>query len=380
MKLIAKTFYGLENVLAEELEKLGGKDISVANRAVTFSGNERILYRVNYHSRLALSVLKVISEFRLRSADDLYRAGMKLNWSAYMSNRNSFAVVPVINSEYFKHTGFAALKLKDSIADSFRHSTGSRPSVNTDSPDILINLHISHDRATVSLDSSGEPLFKRGYRKHSSEAPLNEVLAAGMIKLSGWDQKTSFIDPMCGSGTLPVEAAMMASGVPAGAFRESFGFMKWPDFSPESFEEEKKHASGELSEVVPEISGFDISGKAIEMSLINSKSAGVDRLIRFETSDFREAQIQGEESIVIMNPPYGERLSDGDTVKLYGEIGSILKHKFPGSSAWIISPNREALKNVGLKPVKKITLFNGSLECLFLKYELYKGSKRGVNQ
>ena len=274
MKFVAKTLFGLEKVLAEELAILGAKSISQANRAVLFEGDIRLLYRVNYMLRTALSVLMPVKEFWIKSADDLYRKCMQIEWDNYMDVGNTFSVTPVVQSQIFNHTGYAGLRLKDAVADYFRKLSGKRPSVDNENPDILINLHISNDKVTVSLDSSLIPLFKRGYRKEQAAAPLNEVLAAGMLLISGWNGSKDLIDPMCGSGTIPIEAGLIACNVPAGRFRKSFGFQKWKGYDPEIFRVTREEGDSGIRKSPVRISGYDISEIAVKQAVKNVGSAG----------------------------------------------------------------------------------------------------------
>jgi putative N6-adenine-specific DNA methylase len=380
MKFIAKTLFGLEKVVAEEIKALGGTGISIANRAVLFSGEMPLLYTVNYMSRTALSVLLEISSFNIKSADDLYSGIMKIGWDRYMDIDDTFSVVPVVNSDIFNHTGFAALKAKDAIADYFRKKGGKRPSVNNSTPDILINLHISHNRVTVSIDSSQEPLFRRGYRSATVAAPLNEVLAAGMLLLSGWKADRDLIDPMCGSGTIAIEAGLIACSVPPGMFRKSFGFERWKDFDGRLFELLREKYDSRISKSLScRIRCSDISADAVNSARINISNAGLEDVIAPSELDFRDIKPDAPGGTVFINPPYGERLSQGETNEIYGMIGTTLKHNFPGFSAWLISSNRESLKYIGLKPSAKHILFNGALECLFERFDMYDGSRRFRN-
>ena len=376
MKFVAKTLFGLEKVLADELTILGAEEIFQANRAVLFTGDMPLLYKVNYMSRTALSVLMPIGEFWIKSSDDLYRKGMKIDWENYMDADNSFSVVPVIQSQLFNHTGYAGLKLKDAIADYFRNINGRRPSVDPANPDILINLHISNEKVTVSLDSSSIPLFKRGYRQEQAAAPLNEVLAAGMLLISGWNVSSDLIDPMCGSGTIPIEAGLIACNIPAGKFRKFFGFQKWKSYDPGIFSQIVADGEAGIRDSPVKISGFDISEPAISQAVKNVKSAGLNKNISLDISDFTTLKVSDNDGVVFINPPYGERLLPDETDNLYNVIGTTLKHNFAGYTAWIISSNRESLKHIGLKPKEKHILYNGSLECSFNKYELYQGSKK----
>lgn len=376
MKIVGKTLYGLEDILASELRSLGARDVSVLNRAVIFEGDKRLLYKVNYCSRTALSFLMPVSEFRIKSKEDLYNGALKADWSRFLDEGKTFAVAPVVNSPLFAHTGYAGLLLKDAVADYFRNKTGYRPSVDTNNPDLLINLHISNNVVTISLDSSVVPLFKRGYRQEQAVAPLNEVLAAGVIMLSGWNGNVPLLDPMCGSGTIPIEAAMIACNIPPGKFRQFFGFQRWRDYDKDLFEQirEESEKLVRLSPVT--INGSDISEEAAAMARTNVGRAGLNEVVSVSVADFKDLTHSGNECSLFLNPPYGMRIRPEEIDSLYGMIGSTLKHVFSGTTAWIISSNKESLKHVGLKPSLKYTLFNGALECQLLKYELYQGSKK----
>jgi len=378
MKIVAKTLYGLEQVLADELNSLGCRDIVIANRAVIFTGDMKTLYTVNYMVRTALSFLVTIKEFRINSADDLYRKSLHIDWEEFTNADKTFLVNAVVNSRFFNHSGFAALKLKDAVADHFRNTAGRRPDVDTGNPEILINLHISNDLVTVSLDSSGLPLFKRGYRLEQGVAPLNEVLAAGMLMLSGWDAKSDLTDPMCGSGTISIEAAMIATNTPSGKFRKSFGFQNWIRYDADLFQKISELGNSAVRESIVRIHASDISEVAVNLSSRNIINAGVSNSVSLDVADFGTLKADSDRGYLIINPPYGERFETDEEYSIYNMIGSTLKHSFPGHIAWIISSNIEALKHVGLKPAKKHILFNGSLECLFLKYELYQGSHKAV--
>jgi putative N6-adenine-specific DNA methylase len=376
MKFVAKTLYGLEKVLSEELIGLGADDVQAVNRAVMFQGDKKLLYKVNYCSRTALSVLMPIADFKIRSKDDLYKGGLNIEWDRFIDPEDTFAIAPVINSPHFDHTGYAALILKDAVADYFRTKSGRRPSVDTNDPGILINLHISNDIVTVSLDSSVIPLFKRGYRKEQSVAPLNEVLASGILLLSGWNASVSLTDPMCGSGTIPVEAGMIACKIPSGKFRQFFGFQRWNDFDEDLFEKVKSEADSQIVHSNVEISGSDISEHAVNQARANIAGAGLGDVISVKVSDFKDLKAVDNNGFVFLNPPYGQRLKPDEIDLVYSMIGTTLKHNFPGVTAWLITSNKESLKKVGLKPREKHTLFNGALECILLKYEMYSGSKK----
>jgi putative N6-adenine-specific DNA methylase len=376
MRFVAKTLFGLEKVLAQELAMLGAEEISLANRAVLFVGDLSLLYKVNYMSRTALSVLMPIKEFWIKSADDLYRKCMQIEWDKYMDVDNTFSVTPVIQSTIFNHTGYAGLKLKDAVADYFRKVSEKRPSVDHSNPDIQINLHISNEKVTVSLDSSAIPLFKRGYRQEQAAAPLNEVLAAGMLLIAGWNGTSDLVDPMCGSGTIPIEAGLIACNIPAGKFRKSFGFQKWKGYDNKIFNKVQDEGNAGIRKSVVRISGYDISELAIKQAVRNVNYAGLTDSIYLAESDFRMLKLAETEGVIFINPPYGERLLPEETDSLYSMIGTVLKHNFNGYLAWIISSNKESLKHIGLKPKEKYILFNGSLECSFNKYELYQGSRK----
>jgi putative N6-adenine-specific DNA methylase len=376
MKIIAKTLYGLEQVLADELGSLGCKDIIVANRAVIFSGDLKTLYMVNYMARTALSFLVTIKEFRINSADDLYQKCLRIDWEEYMDAGKTFSVTAVVNSRFFNHSGFAALKLKDAVADFFRNKTGKRPNVDASDPEIIINLHLSNELVTISLDSSGIPLFKRGYRQEQGIAPLNEVLAAGMLALSGWDAKSDLTDPMCGSGTIPVEAALIATNTPPGKFRKAFGFQRWKKYDATTFTDVAERANAGIRESAIKIHASDISEVAVNQSSKNIHNAGVTSSVSLNVADFSTLNAGTDKGFLIINPPYGERMNTDEEYSVYSMIGSTLKHNYPGHVAWIISSNAEALKHVGLKPSKKLALYNGSLECFFLRYDLYQGSHK----
>ncbi len=378
MKFLAKTLFGLEKVLADELKALGAKEIEPANRAVHFIGDIPLLYKANYTLRTALSVLMPIKEFWIRSADDLYRKCAQIRWDEYMEIDNTFSVSPVVQSQHFNHTGYAGLKLKDAVADYFRNIYGKRPSVNPANPDIVINLHISNEKVTVSLDSSSIPLFKRGYRQEQAAAPLNEVLAAGILLISGWNASTNLVDPMCGSGTIPIEAGLIACNIPSGRCRKFFGFQKWKGYDPDVFRMIVKEGEDSIRKSPVVISGSDISETAIAQARSNVSHAGLKDNISLVISDFSTLKIFDNKGVIFINPPYGERLLPEETDSLYSMIGTTLKHNFHGYTAWIISSNKGSLKHIGLKPKEKHLLYNGALECSFNKYELYSGSRKST--
>ena len=376
MKFTAKTLFGLEGILADELVSLGARNVQPANRAVLFEGSKELMYLVNYRSFLTISVLRVVNDFNIKSKDDLYRYATETEWERFMGVDNTFAVTTAVNSDIFDHSGYPGLVVKDAIADRFRNISGKRPSVDTTDPDLVINLHISQNRATLSLDSSGVPLYRRGYRKVQGTAPLNEVLAAGIIRLSGWNPSLPLIDPMCGSGTILIEAGLMAAGIAPGSFRSSFGFMRWNDFDELLYKKVISESTDTIQNAEFDISGYDISEIAVEHALINIENAGLAEKIKVLQTDFRELKGKDKTGFIIMNPPYGERLISADIEEIYKMTGSVLKHNFPGNKAFIITTTKEHLNNVGLKPSVKHNLYNGQLECILAGYDLFSGPRR----
>ncbi len=375
--MIAKTLFGFEDLLVEELKELGAKDIVKLNRAVAFSGNKRTMYLANYHLRTAIKILKPIDQFKVRNENDLYRKIQEIDWEDYLNNDKTFAIDATTHGDLFTHSKYVALKAKDAIVDQFRENTGERPSIDTEEPDLRLSIHIADNLCTLSLDSTGHSMGKRGYKRKQVFAPLSEVLAAGLVKLSAWDLKTDFIDPMCGSGTIPIEAALIAYNIAPGKFRH-FTFQYWDDFDDELYEKIKKEATEKEKISGPKIYCWDKDKKANEITHENAVRAGVRDYIEIKRQDFLDSQEYDSPAHIVFNPPYGERLEeDEDMNELYGELGTHLKHKYNGSDAWILSANMRALKFVGLRPSRKIKLFNGPLECRFAKFELYKGSKKG---
>ena len=371
-KLIAKTFSGLENVLAEELKEIGAKNITLGNRVVYYEGNLEIIYKSNYFVRTAIRILKEIEHFQFKNIDQFYLKSKKIRWKDYLRIDQNFAInSTVINSKEFRNSMFASLRVKDAIADYFREITGKRPNVDTQNPDIIISVHIQKDTCTLSIDSSGESLHKRGYRIKQGDAPLNEVLAAGMILIAGWKGETDFIDPMCGSGTLPIEAAFIAQNIPPGKFRKNYAFENWNDYDESLWEKVK--GSSVKKDFKKTIYASDINGSNLLNAQMNARRALVFNKIKFNKSDFKDLDISAQNATILINPPYGERLKEDNLNELYAMIGTRLKHHFPGNSAWVLSSSMESLKFVGLKPSTKMDLFNGSLKCKFNNYKLFKG-------
>lgn len=371
-EIIAKTFQELEDVLAEELLQLGAENIEIGRRMVSFTGDQALLYKANLCCRTALRILKPIYTFTALNTDEVYDRIKEVQWEKFLTPDQTFSIDSVVYSEEFKHSKFVTYRVKDAIADYFNEKYGKRPSVRLNNADIILNLHIAQNRCTLSLDSSGESLHKRGYRVAQNEAPLNEVLAAGMILKTGWRGESNFIDPMCGSGTLLVEAALIACNIAPGVYRQSFAFEKWKDFDEELFESIFNDDSQER-EFAYKIYGSDISPRAVQMARDNVKSAGVARYVELSVLPFQKYEQAPEKGILITNPPYGERISSPDLFGLYQMIGERLKHVFKGYDAWIISYHDECFDKIGLKPAARIMLMNGALECEFRKYEIFDG-------
>lgn len=389
--MLAKTFKGLEQVLAQELIELGANDVQIERRAVSFKGDKALLYRANLCLRTASRVLVPVAQgqlklkngtSKLKPEDWLYELVKAVNWSLYMTENTTFAIDATVYSETFRNSRFVTYRVKDAVADYWQERAGKRPNVKVTDPELYINVHIGAERVTVSLDSSGESLHKRGYRVANTEAPINEALAAGMLLLAGWKGQSDFYDPMCGSGTIPIEAALIARNIAPGVFRQSFAFEKWLDFDAELWSEIYNDDSHER-EFHHKIYGSDASFYAIQQATKNVKSAGVQRDVELKQIRLEEiiAPFSGKEMsnaspLVMLNPPYGERLaSNKDMELLYGKIGTALKHQFAGSTAWIISSNEAAMKCIGLKPSKKLHLLNGELDCQFNRYDLFAGKR-----
>ena len=404
---VAKTFKGLEEVLAQELIELGANEVQMERRAVSYKGDKAMLYRANLCLRTALRVLvpirveslKVKNERSRKTKvesrkpeDQVYEIAKSVKWEQYMTKDSTFAIDATVYSESLRNSRFVTYRVKDAIADYWTEKTGKRPNVNTEDPDVRINVHIANETVTVSLDSSGESLHKRGYRVATTEAPISEVLAAGMLLIAGWKGQCDLYDPMCGSGTIPIEAALIARNIAPGVFRKSFAFEKWPDFDEELWSEIYNDDSKER-DFAHKIYGSDASFYAVQQATKNVKSAGVQKDVELRQIRLEELKVESlelkevesrktaslkveSEKIVMINPPYGERLaSNKDMEELYGKIGTALKHQFTGATAWIISSNEAAMKCIGLKPSKKMRLLNGELDCQFNKYELFAGKR-----
>ena len=377
--MLAKTFKGLEQVLATELVQLGANNVQVERRAVSFTGDKRMLYTANMCLRTASRVLVPILSFKAQKADDIYEQVKALDWSQYMTVKTTFQIDATVYSDYFRHSQFVTYRVKDAIVDYWMERENQRPSVKLEGADLYLNVHIAGDRVTLSLDSSGESLHKRGYRVANTQAPINEALAAGMLLLAGWNGQSDFYDPMCGSGTLLIEAALIARNIAPGVYRQGFAFEKWADFDADLWDEVYNDDSRER-EFKHKIYGSDAGFYAVQAATKNIQSASLQRDIevkQIRVEELRLADTNTEGALVMINPPYGERLSqDKNVLRLYQDMGTALKHQFSGATAWVISSNEEALKCIGLRPAKKIHLVNGDLECLFNKYELFKGDRK----
>jgi len=374
---IVKTAAGLEPVLAAELREMGATGIRELKRAVGFDGDLRMLYRANYELRTALRVLIPIHAFSAYGERDLYEGVYDIDWLQYMSVKDTLAIDTVVTGEVFKHSHYVGLLTKDAIVDQFRERTQRRPDVNTSSPTLRVHVHIQGTRVEVALDASGDSLHRRNYRRDTVEAPLSEVLAAGMVLLSGWDKKSPFIDPMCGSGTIAIEAAMMAVHMPPQHKREGFGFFKWPGFDRKLWDDVKGEADAKISQTLDfPIVASDIESRARNATTLNLLTAELEKVVHVEKAPFEKVMPPGDvPGTLISNPPYDERMKLEDSIAFYQGIGDLLKKNWPGWNAWLISSNRDALKHVGLRPSRRITLYNGALECSFQKFELYEGKK-----
>lgn len=378
-KMVAKTLYGLEELLATELRQLGASNVEPGVRNVSFMGDTGFMYKANLCCRTAVKILKPITVFNLFTEEDLYKKVYEYPWEKLLNSNESLAVDATVFSKHFTHSKYISLKTKDAIVDRFRDKEGERPNVDLDHPTIRINVHIDRNICTISLDSSGQSLHKRGYKVAQTMAPINEVLAAGLIMLTGWSGQCDLLDPMCGGGTILTEAAMIACNIPPNLNREEFGFENWHDFDVDLFELIEASAIKKIREIDCHIIGFDKDEKEINKAKMNIKNGNLQEFITVRKQDFFESHKETEKPLfIVFNPPYDERLQV-DAEKLYASIGSTLKHGYPGTQAWMITSNFEALKHVGLRPSRKIKLYNGKLESRFIKYEMYEGSKKSKN-
>jgi len=375
-KMVAKTFFGFEEILAKELNQLGAQEVEIGTRMVSFKGDKGFMYKANLSLRSALKILKPIYYFRATNDQNLYKGIQGIDWSKYLNANQTFVIDTTIHSDNFKHSQFVSQKAKDAIVDQFRDKTGQRPSVDKDFPDLRINIHIDRDQCSVALDTSGASLHHRGYRTATNIAPINEVLAAGMLLLSGWDGSSDFLDPMCGSGTILAEAAMIACNIPANINRKEFAFEKWNDWDNDLFDQIIDALMKRTKEFHHTIVGFDKAPSAVQKAKDNIINANLDDYVTISQANFFDTKKENAGPLhMVFNPPYGERL-DIDLERFYRELGDTLKNNYPNTNSWFITANLEALKFVGLRPSRKIKLFNGSLEARLVKYEMYEGSKR----
>ncbi len=372
-KLVAKTHFGLENVLAEEIKGLGAENIQILNRAVSFTGNNELMYKANLHCRTALRILKPLYKFKAKSENAIYKGIKQFDWGTLFTYKDTLAIDSAVSSKSFTNSKYIALKSKDAIVDQFREKSGIRPSVELDNPTVRINVHITEDDCTVSLDSSGSSLHKRGYRGEINAAPLNEALAAGLVLLSGWDRNCNFIDPMCGSGTILIEAALYAYNIAPGLIRKNFGFMNWKDFDKELWDKLFKEAEEQITPFKHTLMGSDISSEFIGYAKGNARLAKLEGKVTLMRKAFEDMEPPKGGGVMITNPPYGERLKQEDIEDFYKNIGDRLKKAYSGYDAWLLSSNKEALKKLGLHPYKKIAIKNGPLDCKFQKFPMYSG-------
>ncbi len=375
--MLAKTFFGFEDILATELRNLGAMKVEKGTRSVSFEGDKGFMYKANLCLRTALKILKPITKFFIRNEKDYYQKLYDFAWEKYFSVNQTFAVSVTLQTEMFNHSQYVALRAKDAIVDRFRDKTNKRPNVDTLHPDLQIHIHIQKNEIIVSLDSSGASLHQRGYRAATNIAPINEVLAAGILLLSGWDGQTDFLDPMCGSGTFLIEAAMIACNIPANIHRKEFAFEKWNDYDADLFETIFESCLKKTREFHHQIMGYDKAPSAVAKAKENLKNANLSEYVEVSQKNFFETRKETKESPlhIVFNPPYNERLQI-DVQQFYESIGNTLKNGYPNTDAWFITSNLEALKYVGLRPSRKIKLFNGKLESKLLNYKMYEGSKK----
>lgn len=377
-QMVAKTFFGFEDVLADELRKLGAIDIEKGVRSVSFKGDKGFMYKANLCLRTALKILKPIVTFKIQNEKDYYRKIYDFHWQAFLHVEQTFAVSATLQTELFNHSKYVALLAKDAIVDKFRDQQGMRPNIDTQHPNIQIHIHIQKNEVIISLDSSGASLHHRGYRSQTNIAPINEVLAAGILLLSGWEGKSDFIDPMCGSGTFLIEAAMIACNIPANVGRKEFAFEKWADYEPDLFETIFDACLKKVREFHYSIVGYDKAPSAIAKSKENLRNANLLQYVEISQKNFFDSmKVDKNKGLhMVFNPPYGERLQV-DIPRFYQSVGDTLKNNYPNTDVWLITSNIEAMKYVGLRPSRKIKLFNGKLESRLLHYKMYAGSKKG---
>ena len=375
LTITIKTFFGLEEVLKSELEEMGYSDVVVLNRAVQVKGELADVYKLNFHLRCAISVLVEVKQFKIRKEEDLYTECLKIKWDELFEVDKTFAVKGAIFSDVFRHSQYPFLLVKDAIVDTFRKNRDERPNVNVKKPQVLFDLYVNQNVCTISMNTSGAPLFQRGYREATGLAPLNEVVAAGLLRMSGWDKKSQLIDPFCGSGTILIEAALMACDLPPQLERHHFAFKNFKNFDAELWNSIRDAVDTRVRELPCEIKGWDISDEMVLKSRRNLRGLPIGRFIKIMQGDFKDVQGSEEGGMVVTNPPYGERMGE-EIIEMYEEIGTWMKHNMTGYTCWILSSNMEAFKSVGLKPGQKVKVYNGDLECSFRQYEIYSGTKK----
>ncbi|MBQ4064396.1 MAG: RNA methyltransferase [Bacteroidaceae bacterium] len=378
-ELIAKTFQGLEEVLAKELVALGANNVQIGRRMVSFTGDKALMYKANFHLRTAVRILKPILHFKASDADQVYNVIKSIDWENYLDANSTFSVDSVVYSDVFRHSKFVAYRVKDAIADYFNEKCGRRPSVRLNNPDLIFHIHIAQEDCTLAFDSSGESLHRRGYRVETGAAPINEVLAAGLIMLTGWNGECDFIDPMCGSGTLPIEAALIARNIAPGVYRQGYAFEKWKDFDSDLFRSIYEDDSLERK-FEHKIYGYDVDGRMVACARKNIKSAMMGDIIEVECRDIKDFVQPEKRAIMVVNPPYGERLVSDKLLQIYENLGSRLKHAFQGNEAWVISSSYDCFDKIGLKASARIPLYNGDLDCEFRKFELFQGKFKGFRE
>jgi len=376
LTITLKTVFGLEQVLSEELAEFGYKDVKSLNRAVQIKGTLKDVYFLNLNVRCAISILVQIESFYIKNEDDLYKKCKRIDWPSYFDLDKTFAVKGAVFSDIFNHSQYPFFVVKDAIVDTFRDEFDDRPDVNVKTPQVLFDVYINKNEVTISMNTSGAPLFHRGYRESIGEAPLNEVIAAGLIRMSGWDKKSTFMDPFCGSGTLLIEAALMAAGLPPMIERQHFAFKNFKDYDAALWEEIQSAIPKGITELPCEIIGSDIDAEAVTRARRNLRGLPIGRFVKTSVDGFHEISKHGDTGTMISNPPYGERMGE-EVEELYGELGDWMKQEMKGFDCWVISSNMDAFKELALRPDRKIKVFNGDLECSFRKYSIYEGSKKG---
>lgn len=364
---------GLETLAAQELEQLGANAVEPGFCGVAFAGDRPLLYRVNLWARLPFRILMKVHEFPCQDAEDLYRGIQTIDWSQYLTPDLTLAVNVTGKSEQLNHTHFTALQVKTAIVNQQQERQGDRSDVELQSPDVQISVHIEPDVCLVSLDSSGQSLHRRGYRPAVGSAPLKESLAAALIQLSGWQPEQMFYDPLCGSGTLPLEASLKALNIAPGLFRERFGFETWLDADPDLLEKLIRTAKARQRESLPApIWGSDRNANVIEQAIANAGNCGVLNHIYFASIDLEDVAAPADSGVVFCNPPYGERLGrDSDLGAFYKRLGDVLKQRFKGWTAFVLSGNKELAQSIGLRSSQRFAVYNGTLPCQLMKYELY---------